>query len=290
MTATAGPDVEVVRHFEDLQAGAFRTLLEPLEGALVREAAGSLLLAWPPSPLPIAALWIRAETLPAFRERLRWGQEGCRRHGVPPVVRLAPALVPEGAAGVLRREGYRLMRHNVGVGLEGRPMLEAAPPVPGVTTRPVGDGDAPWAAELLARSMGHRGRWAAALRAFLQRALTSPHARGLVAEADGRRAGAIVRSKVGPASAFSYMAAEPWARGRGVGTALMRDVLALLHQEGVTLWAAVSMSPGSLAIYRLLGFTVEYPVELWVRPRGPAPWRWILQRAWPAVARLRDRR
>ncbi len=91
--------------------------------------------------------------------------------------------------------------------------------------------------------------------------------RCLVAEADRRIIGGVwVRTWSGPAKGYGYIddstpefsiSLLKGYRGRGVGSALMREMISLLMKEGYT-QASLSVSKGNYAVrlYERLGFKV----------------------------------
>jgi predicted N-acetyltransferase YhbS len=90
--------------------------------------------------------------------------------------------------------------------------------------------------------------------------LTSAPRGALVAEEDGRVIGSVATLPYGPFTWLSMVLVDPAARGRGVGTRLLKSGLALVP-DGVT--ARLDATALGEPLYRTLGFSAEYGLARW---------------------------
>ncbi len=159
---------------------------------------------------------------------------------------------------------------------------------PGVTIRPLGPADAEACDRIIASLPYHFGDSAG--RAECAEAVRSRP--GLVACLEGRPVGFLTVERHGPESAeITWLAVEDAGRGRGIGTALVRELCRRLRGDGCRLMLVHTLAeslpePGVVdgyartrAFYRRLGFISarEYPdlwpsspAQLFVLPLGPA--------------------
>lgn len=96
--------------------------------------------------------------------------------------------------------------------------------------------------------------------------MTAPHG-ALVAEEGGHVIGTVATLPYGPFTWISMVLVDPAARGRHVGTTLLRRGLDLVG-PGAT--ARLDATPAGEAIYRPLGFAGEYRLSRWFLDAGPS--------------------
>jgi len=114
-----------------------------------------------------------------------------------------------------------------------------------------------------------------------------PHG-ALVAQEDGRVIGTVATCPYGPFTWISMVLVDPAARGRQVGSTLLKRGLEL---AGARTTARLDATPVGEAIYRRIGFAGEYRLARWcldvtppiargssARPLAPADWLAIRER------------
>jgi GNAT superfamily N-acetyltransferase len=117
---------------------------------------------------------------------------------------------------------------------------------------------------------------------------TAPHG-ALVAEENGAVIGTVATLPYGPFTWISMVLVDPAARGKGVGTTLLHQGLALVP-EGVA--PRLDATPAGEVLYRKLGFVAEYSLERWfldTRPAGALPGqgaRPLEPSDWPAIREM----
>lgn len=82
---------------------------------------------------------------------------------------------------------------------------------------------------------------------------------GWIGEADGRRAGSVVcMAKDSRTAKLRLLLVEPWARGRGVGGALVDECIAFAHRarfDELELWTTANLT-SARKLYESRGFTL----------------------------------
>lgn len=118
------------------------------------------------------------------------------------------------------------------------------------------------------------------LEADWQRFLTMEPDGCFVAELDGQGVGTTATAIFGPAACVALVLVDERLRGRGVGTALMRQALDYLDGHGV---ASIRLDATTLGrpIYEKLGFVAEYELA---RFEGVLPSRPVIAGIEPAQA------
>jgi GNAT superfamily N-acetyltransferase len=165
-------------------------------------------------------------------------------HGLPAIFQLGPSVHPEDLDSVLAARGYRY----------GSPtsVQVASLPLPSVDGRPVDVSESP-SEEWLDLWWSVDGRGDSAARAVARRILTGgPALYGSVR--DGVGVAAVARlALVGEWGGLYCMAVRPSARRRGLGSVVMRGLLA---ESGVRrCWLQVREdNPGARAFYARAGF------------------------------------
>lgn len=110
-----------------------------------------------------------------------------------------------------------------------------------------------------------------------------------VAVEKGRVIGTVATMPYGPFTWISMVLVDPASRGRGVGTRLLKEGLAIVP-EGVA--ARLDATPAGEALYRKLGFADEYRLARWflnaggTRPAGARRARPLAQGDWPAILEM----
>jgi GNAT superfamily N-acetyltransferase len=91
----------------------------------------------------------------------------------------------------------------------------------------------------------------------------------LVAELDGRPAGACTLFKGSAAAGFFDVGVVPAARGRGIGTALMAHACRFAREQGCTVAILIASGMGH-GMYRRVGFRDVCKMGYWYRAAGSA--------------------
>ena len=107
----------------------------------------------------------------------------------------------------------------------------------------------------------------------------APHG-ALVAEAGGRVIGTVATLPYGPFTWISMVLVDPVARGKHVGTTLLRRGLELVGADAT---ARLDATPAGEVIYRTIGFASEYRLARWFLDATPP----IARRIRRATARTR---
>ena len=130
----------------------------------------------------------------------------------------------------------------------------------GVSIRPMTPADV--AAGLALCRASHWNQTEQDWRFFLTEA---PHG-ALVAEAGGRVIGTVATLPYGPFTWISMVLVDPVARGKHVGTTLLRRGLELVGADAT---ARLDATPAGEVIYRTIGFASEYHLARWFLDATP---------------------
>jgi DNA-binding MarR family transcriptional regulator/GNAT superfamily N-acetyltransferase len=145
-------------------------------------------------------------------------------------------------------------------------LAEAAPPR-GYVLREPRAGDMGWVVERNAAVYAAEFGWNASYEALVARIVADyldhrdpPAEAAWIAEVDGTRAGCVFCVREDATTArLRLLLVEPWARGLGIGSRLVEEVLRFARQAGyskITLWTNDVLA-GARRIYQRAGFTLD---------------------------------
>ncbi len=253
-------DANLHRHLD------WRTPLEWLGRSpyWVLELKGQILaaLACPPDPEPIA--WIRLFVFaPQLQADTAWAQlwasvqhELARRGGAT----VAAIAMQSWFDALLNGNGFTLAHHIVLLEWTGQPAKPSLAP-PGITFRRMSSGDLARVVEVDAAAF--EPLWQNSLlslsKAFSQAAYAS------VAEDAARMVGYQLSTWSPQGAHLARLAVRPEAQGKGLGEALVRDLIIRMQNSGATRITVNTQenNASSLALYQKLGFHrtgEQYPV------------------------------
>lgn len=273
MKASPSAPLGSIRALEGLFREADTALWGSAPGAQVLERGGLWALARPGNPFPLAACRLSAGTMEELRSALAAGEDIARQCRLQPIYRVVRELLPPGAHEQLKVSGFHPLRSRLVMALRQAPRTAGLRQNPRVCVRPAGGDDADFIASAIVRGLGLRRQRSAAFRGALPVVLRLPSCPAFVAEVDGTKVAANLTVRVGDTCVLAYAATRPGWQGQGVATTMFLEILRFLSQSGVVMWvAAVDPYGTARGLNDRLGFTPEYDVETYVRPRGAFRW------------------